>query len=310
MSNTAETVDPVEVLSVLGFADQSSIVPVTGGADATIWHVVCGSEHYALRVLRPDQTDQAQREASTMTLATSGGVPVPRVVTTGTWRDRPSLLLTWSLGDSLSKVLKEHPLAWRRSHKLGTEFGRAQAAIHTISLPFETYLHGYAWEEWAGPDPDLRTCLAKLQRRPAALLHLDYHPLNVLTENGKVSAVLDWANSTVGDPRADFARTLSILRLAPIPTGLAGAVARVQLRAFEAGWRHGYEEVAGPLDSLAPFCWWAGLVMERDLSPRLSRPDLPWLTPAFFDRVRAWTAAWRQESMAICSSTKGDDLQR
>jgi hypothetical protein len=142
------------------------------------------------------------------------------------------------------------------------------------------------------------------------LLHLDYHPLNVLTENGKVTAVLDWANATTGDPRADLARTLSILRMAPLPTGLTGAVARIQLRAFEAGWRYGYEEVVGPTDSLAPFCWWAGLAMERDLSPRLGRLDLPWLTPAFFDRVRAWTAACRQESNSIFSSTKGDDLQR
>jgi aminoglycoside phosphotransferase (APT) family kinase protein len=302
LSNAAEAVDPVEVLAVLGFSEHSSIVPVTGGADAAIWQVVCGTEHYALRVLRPDQSTQAQREASTMTVAAAGGVPVPRVVTTGTWRDRPALLLTWSLGDSLSKVLKEHPLAWRRSHNLGVEFGRVQATIHAIPLPSETCFHERAWEDWAGPDPDLQTCLVGLQRRPAVLLHLDYHPLNVLTANGKVSAVLDWANATVGDSRADLARTLSILRLAPLPTGLTGAVARIQLRSFEAGWRHGYEEEAGPMDSLAPFCWWAGLVMERDLSPRLGRLDLPWLTSDFFDRVRAWTAAWREKSMEICSS--------
>jgi aminoglycoside phosphotransferase (APT) family kinase protein len=303
MSNTAEAVDPVEVLAVLGFSEHSSILPVTGGADAAIWHVVCGAEHFALRVLRPEQTVQAQREALAMTLATSGGVLVPRVVTTSTWRDRPAMLLTWSSGDSLAKVIKEHPLAWRRSKKLGTEFGRAQAAIHALSLPSETCFHGHAWEDWAGPNPDLQTCLAGLQRRPAALLHLDYHPLNVLTANWKVSAVLDWANATMGDPRADLARTLSILQLAPLPTGLTGSVARIQLRAFEAGWRRGYEEAAGPIDDLAPFCWWAGLVMERDLSPRLGRPDLPWLTPDFFDRVRAWTANWRAKSMAICSST-------
>jgi aminoglycoside phosphotransferase (APT) family kinase protein len=305
MSNLSEAIDPVAVLAALGFPEHSSIVPVSGGADAAIWHVVCGNDHFALRVLRPEQTVQAQREASTMTVAAAGGIPVPRVVTTGAWHDRPALLLTWSPGDSLGKVLKEQPLA--SSRELGVAFGRAQAAIHANPLPSGTCVYGQAWEDWVGPDSDVQPCLAGLQRRPAVLLHLDYHPLNVLIENGQVSAILDWANATTGDPRADLARTLSILQLAPLPTGLTGAD---KVRAFEAGWRRGYEEALGPFDNLAPFCWWAGLAMERDLSPRLGRPDLPWLTPDYFERVRTWTATWREKSMAICSSIHEEDLQR
>ena len=47
------------------------------------------------------------------------------------------------------------------------------------------------------------------------LLHLDYHPLNVLGEAGAISGVLDWTNADGGDPRADVARTGAILRFLP-----------------------------------------------------------------------------------------------
>jgi hypothetical protein len=152
----------------------------------------------------------------------------------------------------------------------------------------------------------LQEYLSELHQHPATLLHLDYHPLNVLIANGKVTAILDWANAGVGNPRADLARTLSILRLIPFPGGLAGAIARMQRRTFEAGWWRGYQEVAGPIDGLAPFCWWAGLVMERDLAPRVGRPDLPWLTSDFLARVRSWTADWSAQTKANRSTAWSD----
>jgi aminoglycoside phosphotransferase (APT) family kinase protein len=170
--------------------------------------------------------------------------------------------------------------------------------IHSNESPDELCALATPWEDWAGPDEELQAYLPRQGQRPAALLHLDYHPLNVLSANGQITAVLDWANARRGDPRADIARTLSILRLIPLPSGLTGAIARVQRRAFERGWWRGYQGVAGQIDNLAPFCWWAGLVMERDLAPRLGRPDLPWLTSNFLTSVRNWTADWSAKSKA------------
>jgi aminoglycoside phosphotransferase (APT) family kinase protein len=293
-----EEVDPVEVLESLGFSGQTSISRVLGGADAAIWRVARGPDSYALRLLRPDQADQARRETASMNAATAARIPVPRVIATGAWQGRPALLLTWSPGDTLRQVLSEHPIAFRRSRALGVEFGRAQAAIHAIAPPAESCAHERRWEDWAGPDTELQKYLAELRQHPpaSALLHLDYHPLNILIANGKVTAILDWANAGVGDPRADLARTLSIIRLIPFPRGITGAIANIQRRTFEAGWLHGYQEVAGPINGLAPFCWWAGLVMEHDLAPRVGRPDLPWLTPAFLARVRSWTAEWSAQT--------------
>ncbi len=285
--------DPATVLAAVGMPEASRAEPVGGGADAIIWRVELAGRSYALRLLRPDQAGQARRESAALAAAAAAGLPVPLVVAAGSWQDRPALVLAWSPGRPLGDVLHERPLDLRRARALGVAFGRVQVAIHALPAPDALRAHPEPWEAWAGPDPALRACLAALPARPPALVHLDYHPLNVLVEGGQVTAVLDWANARTGDPRADVARTLSILRLAPLPAGAAGAFAWVVRRAFEAGWRRGYRQAAGPLGGLAPFCWWAGLVMERDLAPRLGRADLPWLTPAFLDRVRCWTAGWR-----------------
>ena len=39
---------------------------------------------------------------------------------------------------------------------------------------------------------------------PLALVHGDFNPANFLYENGKVTALIDWENSRVGDPREDL----------------------------------------------------------------------------------------------------------
>ena len=284
---------PAAVFSALGLPDPTSAERVHGGADAIIWRVEFGGSTYALRLLRPDQVGQARRESTALAAAAAAGIPVPRIVVEGSWRSHPALVLTWSPGRPLGDVLlHEHPSDLERARALGVAFGRVQGAIHAAPLPDALRAHPVPWEAWAGPDPALQASLAALPAQPPVLLHLDYHPLNILVEGDRVTGVLDWANARSGDPRADVARTLSILHLAPLPTG-AGASARNLRRSFAAGWRRGYEETAGPLRGLAPFCWWAGLVMERDLSPRLGRSELPWLTPAFLVRVRRWTAGWR-----------------
>ena len=124
--------------------------------------------------------------------------------------------------------------------------------------------------------------------------------MNVLVADGRVSAVLDWANARVGDPRADLARTASILRFAPLDPGVLRPLESLVRRLFIAGWRRGYREVAGPIGGMAPFYAWAGAVLIHDLTPRLGRPDLPWLDPNSWSafgsgRMAGWSErAWRR----------------
>ena len=62
----------------------------------------------------------------------------------------------------------------------------------------------------------------------------------------------------VSDPRADLARTLSILRLAPLPEEVDRAAVTAALGALEASWLAAYEGAMEPVGNLAAFCWWVG----------------------------------------------------
>ena len=179
---------------------------------------------------------------------------------------------------------------------LGIKMGRMQARIHRVTAPDEPRQEPTAWIDLAGPGEDqLRERLRALAGRSDALLHLDYHPLNVMTDGRRVTGVLDWANARPGDPRADYARTVTILRLAPAPPGASRPFITIWRRVLKLGWRRGYRQIGGQLNGLAPFYAWAGALMVRDLAPKLGHRGV-WLTPRDLDRFRQWTAVWRRRA--------------
>src|SRR4051812_9116724 len=126
--NRQPDLDPHVILAALGFTGAAEAVPVAGGADTAIWRVAHGRQLYALRVFRAEQAETCRREIAAMRAAIAGGLPVPAIHLAGSWRDRPALLLSWCAGEPLLPVLQRRPAQlWR----LGTQFGRMQAAIHT-----------------------------------------------------------------------------------------------------------------------------------------------------------------------------------
>jgi len=69
-----------------------------------------------------------------------------------------------------------------------------------------------------GPLPGLKEALRRLTARAGAyrvadssIVHMDYHPLNVLVEGMRVTGVIDWVNADVGDRHLDAAMTAAIL---------------------------------------------------------------------------------------------------
>lgn len=69
-----------------------------------------------------------------------------------------------------------------------------------------------------GPLPGLRDALARLSVRapdfrkaPSSIVHMDYHPQNVLVRGVQVTGVIDWVNTDVGDRHLDAAMTAAIL---------------------------------------------------------------------------------------------------
>jgi aminoglycoside phosphotransferase (APT) family kinase protein len=69
-----------------------------------------------------------------------------------------------------------------------------------------------------GPLPGLKDALRRLAGRAGvyrvadpSIVHMDYHPLNVMVDGVHVKGVIDWVNTDVGDRHLDAAMTAAIL---------------------------------------------------------------------------------------------------
>ncbi len=273
-------VDPAALLRKLGVAEPTGIEPVSGGADALLWRVTDDDHDYALRVLGHDQRAQAEREVAIFRALAGTAIPVPGVVAAAIDADRPSYLMDWVDGRTLADALLDPATDETVRERLMIDFGRLQRMINDQTGP-ELPRPGPDWIERRSTGDELGRRLREQRPDERRLLHLDYHPLNVLVREDRVVAVLDWANATLGDPRFDRARTESILALSPDPDG---DLAPLLDRAI-AAWKSGYAAA----DDLDPdFRRWAGAAMLIDLAPRIGSPTTPWLTEAHLARIRAY----------------------
>lgn len=287
------TLNPVEILLALGVSDATNITPVHGGSATAIWRVTHGSMTSALRVFRPDQAATYQREIEAMQAARQADLPVPGIRASALWQERGVLLLSWCRGVPLWQAIRQHP--WLVL-SLGKAFGRTQALIHRIAAPAPWHQQRSDWIDWAGPaDPHLHTALQQVGDPTVVLLHLDYHPLNVLTDGTQITAILDWTNTQAGDRRADVARTYTILMVEPYMPGRQPLLLSLIRRLLAWSWQRGYQEVGGSLSDMAWFYVWAGSMMVQDLAPRVTNPG-SWWQPQHLQQIQNWTATWKQRA--------------
>ena len=168
------------------------------------------------------------------------------------------------------------------------------AALRQIATApgLEGMLPGIAWLEANLPPEPTQRCV----------LHLDFHPSNILVENGIVTGVIDWANEGFGDPATDVAATMVILTMGPVrmpaavrrPVGwLRSWIARRYLKLYrqqrdipEASLRY-YEALR---------CYRAMLMVaaNRAIAARggkVERQDYPWGAP---EQVRLMTGLFKR----------------
>jgi aminoglycoside phosphotransferase (APT) family kinase protein len=104
-----------------------------------------------------------------------------------------------------------------RLHALpATNFPRPPNAFHERRLrDMRRLIRAYHLD---GLTPGLQWLQAHQPNAPAvpSILHLDFHPMNLLFDHGRCRGVLDWGESDVGDRHADLAATLLLLDTAPL----------------------------------------------------------------------------------------------
>jgi len=91
---------------------------------------------------------------------------------------------------------------------------------------------------WLGPALQwARTESVRFRDATASVLHMDYHPLNVLVAGARISGIIDWVSAESGDRHLDAATTSAILSCHAMenPPWLRDNIAGNSLRRFYNG---------------------------------------------------------------------------
>ncbi len=289
-------IDPRNTLAALGYAETSEPRRVKGGWDTLLWRFATpdGREH-SLRVFHLPRRDEiAWRERIALETCAGAGLPAPRVETVGQVQGLPAMVLSWCPGIPLWSFVEKKPWAiWR----LGRLFGRAQAWMHAVTPPDEFV--ATAPDEWVSRVPEEYTHLAahasSLGLSTSSLIHMDYHPLNLLSDGTAVTGILDWSYATAGDPRADLARTEITLLWAPLPPGPLRPLLNLARNLFLRAWRSGYQQPAGPIPDFRPLRAWAGATLLTELEQVIDRASV-WGTREDMERLRRMIDVWAREA--------------
>ena len=232
---------------------------LTGGYDTRIFTFrlagasAAWSGPLVLRVQNPGQDPvRSLREATTQNTLAALGYPVPHVLVA--CADRAVL----GAGFLVMERTPGRPLLAARRAGVGRALAEAQARLHALdpepllraldetgraaggefsrdTVSFERHLttleeliqragltglaDGVQWLVDRRPPPG-----------PRVICHGDFHPLNLLAMDGRVTAVLDWPNVVVAEAEYDVASTHVLLgavpvALLPVPAGLRPVVA-------------------------------------------------------------------------------------
>ena len=185
--------------------------------------------------------EKAAREARMFFYLAAAGYPVPHPYRYEHARDSlgaPFLLMDRVAGGPLFSATS-FPLAFKTFSLGFIAFVRAQARLHRLdasgaaaelprassrdsishNAPLLDRILGIVADRVAsGPLPGLADALASLRERAKrwsattdSIVHMDYHPQNVIVRGTRVTGVIDWVSADRGDRHLDAATTSAIL---------------------------------------------------------------------------------------------------
>jgi thiamine kinase len=161
----------------------------------------------------------ADREADVTTLVRALGLPVPQAFGRVDVDGRPGVIFQRVEGRPLLDLVLQDPV---HAMEAARTLAQLHAAVHEVIAPTLPRLRdrlGHRINEATALPPARReAALNMLHDLPdgGRLCHGDFHPANVLlTESGPV--IIDWLDATSGQPLADVARILLLIRFAGLP---------------------------------------------------------------------------------------------
>jgi len=201
-----------------GGVKTGSIESAVGATSSSVYFVEIEragvAERYVLRLHTnrawlADEPDLAEHEAAVLVQARRAGLPAPELVA---WHagdsDSPPAILMTRLPGSVEILPRDFAL-WT------AELARKLAHVHASSLPDFTW----RYRSWTHRDtlaPPLWSLQRSLWERaidrvasdppgePPVFLHRDYHPMNVLWQEGRLTGIVDWVNGCIGPAGVDL----------------------------------------------------------------------------------------------------------
>ncbi len=235
---------PVARLSVLASGWETTVFEFTLEAASKRCAAVPVGVPMVLRFYQGSAADaKGAREYTTIDRLFAAGYPVPRPYAFESDHralGAPFLIMQRLAGGPLFAV-RSFPSAFKTFSMAFFSFVRTQSKLHKFdpaSAGLRDIPHAYAPIDGMtsesplldrvlaiianrvenGPLPGLREALnlvteraPKFRRSPESLVHMDYHPQNVMVQGVRVTGVIDWVNTDVGDRHLDAAMTAVIL---------------------------------------------------------------------------------------------------
>ena len=289
-------VEPGDALAALGFLATSDPVRLTGGWDTLLWRFTAddGSDHVLRCFHLPGAAETARRERIALEACAAAGLTAPRIEAVGEFHGLPIAVQCWCPGTPLLTLLEKRPWAVGR---LGRLFGSTQARLHEVTAPNE--LQATAPRDWASRVGDEYAHLAEeaisLAPSTATLIHLDYHPLNVVVDKRGQAAVIDWEFVAAGDPRADLAVTAATLLAAPLPPGPLRPLLNLTRTLVMRTWERGYRDIVGTMPDYRPLLPWAGAMLLCQTEMALGREGV-WGTEKDLESLRRLIPVWTKDA--------------
>jgi aminoglycoside phosphotransferase (APT) family kinase protein len=167
-----------------------------------------------------DRGQKARREYTALQFARCNGIPAPQPLyldETGDVLGIPGIVTRFVPGGQVEAPAE--PIGWARS------LAETLARIHTVpcdpgarvflldaNAEATWFLPSNNIPEYMQAHPDgervweaVRKGFPRLKPVPPTLVHTDYWPGNILWEDGRISAVVDWEEAAFGDPAIDVA---------------------------------------------------------------------------------------------------------
>ncbi len=226
--------------------DVSTMKKAGEGREAEMYEMDDGR---ILRLYRPGFSAQgAMTQVLKQRLAHEAGVRVPEIYGVQQVDGRFGVIMERIDGTDFLTEAGRKP--WRIL-SIASQCGRTHARVNSVlappSLPTVKDRYVSTVNRLEGIPEDVRVAaLERLGRLPEGdtLCHLDFHPANVMEQDGK-AVVIDWSNASRGPAEADFARSILILQLGDPPPGTAPTLRMLALggrKIFKALYSRAYRQ--------------------------------------------------------------------